>query len=433
MSLLLNLFFCLQSLLFGPSLSPVYAQTSQEKIEMIEGARLRLKFQGHAWIEDGSILKMERNQGQWELQALKPGRSEFEVGDKKFLATVISRLQNRTFETLSKATAKTLQLRVQQKNDRIVVDGRLLRWQDWKSLADACAIDTCDYEMQATASIEVQNQLKKEIALQFQKYSLHPYRLEFTDRLQIHVSPKIPQFDKLSVLAARYGIAVIKDVTSIELQPLVKVQIIVAEVKKDAFLNYGVQWPSNYSAQIVPGTTTQEASGVALNLQALESSGLGKVLARPNLLCRSGKEAEFVAGGEFPIKIMNFKTQDVVWKRYGILLKIKPLADFSGRMSISIETEISSLDGHAVEGIPGLLTNRVQSHFDLTESKTIALSGLIKSESTESQAGLPGLSRLPILGALFSSKEFRENKTELVIFVRPEIVDENLNENGVTL
>jgi len=207
---------------------------------------------------------------------------------------------------------------------------------------------------------------------------------------------------------------------------LVKVQITVAEVKKDAFLSYGVQWPSNYTAQVIPGATAAENSGLSIALQALESKGLGRVLARPNLLCRSGKEAEFVAGGEFPIKIMNFKIQDIVWKRYGILLKIKPMADFSGRMSISLETEISNLDGHSVDGIPGLLTNRVQSHFDLSESKTIALSGLIKSESTESQVGLPGLARIPILGSLFSSKDFRENRTELVIFVKPEIVQEDL-------
>jgi len=115
--------------------------------------------------------------------------------------------------------------------------------------------------------------------------------------------------------------------------------------------------------------------------------------------------------------------QDVVWKKYGIIMKVKPRADFSGKMSISIETEVSSIDPSTVgEGVPALFTNKIQSHFDLNESRVIALSGLIKNEQSESSKGLPGLSRIPILGALFSSKDFRDNRTELVVFVRPEVL-----------
>ena len=156
-----------------------------------------------------------------------------------------------------------------------------------------------------------------------------------------------------------------------------------------------------------------------------EYFAVSRVLARPNLLCRSGKEAEFVAGGEFPIKIFNYRQQDVVWKRYGIVLKIKPKADASGRISLGLETEVSTIDpAHTVDGIPGMLTNRVASYFDLTRPRTIVLSGLLKNEDSVHNAGVPGLSGLPILGPLFGSKEWKENRTELVIFVRPSIVSE---------
>ena len=67
-----------------------------------------------------------------------------------------------------------------------------------------------------------------------------------------------------------------------------------------------------------------------MSAQFLESHGIGHVLASPNLICRSGKEAEFLAGGEIPLKIINIKMQDVVWKKYGILLKIQPQGGFSG-------------------------------------------------------------------------------------------------------
>lgn len=129
-----------------------------------------------------------------------------------------------------------------------------------------------------------------------------------------------------------------------------------------------------------------------------------------------------MAGGEFPIKTFNYLKQDVVWKRYGILLKVKPKADSSGRIALAVETEVSSIDpSRTVEGIPGLLTNRVASHFDLNRPRTVILSGLLKNEESYSSSGLLGLSSLPILGPLFGSREWKENRTELVIFVRPSI------------
>jgi len=87
---------------------------------------------------------------------------------------------------------------------------------------------------------------------------------------------------------------------------------------------------------------------------------------------------------------MSRKTHEVVWKPYGILLKIKPLADFSGRMSIALTTEISKADfDQKVDGFPGMKTNRIETHFDLLQSRTIALSGLIKHEQIEGSEGLP--------------------------------------------
>ncbi|RYZ78230.1 MAG: type II and III secretion system protein, partial [Proteobacteria bacterium] len=154
--------------------------------------------------------------------------------------------------------------------------------------------------------------------------------------------------------------------------------------------------------------------------------GKGRILASPTLLCRSGKEAEFLAGGEFPIRMMNLRMQDVVWKKYGVQMKVRPKADSSGRMSIALDIEVSTIDGsRGVDGIPAMLTNRMSSHFDLSKPQTIALSGLIKNEESNRQAGLPLLSRIPVLGALFSSRDFQENRSELIIFVRPSIVKEN--------
>ena len=132
-----------------------------------------------------------------------------------------------------------------------------------------------------------------------------------------------------------------------------------------------------------------------------------------------------MAGGEIPIQIIKYRTQEVIWKQYGIRLRVKPVADSSGRMSISIDTEISTLDeATKVDNIPGILTNHVSSHFDLSRPQTIALSGLLKNEEGRSHNGLPYLSRIPILGGLFSSQSYKDFETELIIFVRPSILKE---------
>ena len=111
------------------------------------------------------------------------------------------------------------------------------------------------------------------------------------------------------------------------------------------------------------------------------------------------------------------------------MLKVKPLADFSGRMSIAIETEVSTLEPAPPDTIPGISTTRIETHFDLVKSRTIAISGLLRNDSSQSAGGLPLLGQIPILGPLFSSRNFREKKTELVVFVTPDIVkpeEENL-------
>lgn len=400
---------------------PTYAN---ELRQSFEGEVISLPAGGQIWVENGQVLRAEPTGNILKLHLLKPGHSEVKVGNVEYRVSVLTRNQRRTLELLNAAVSKTLNLRVGVDHSYVAVTGQLARWQDWERLAQTCADNECEYEMRTTFSKQTELQIRQQLAEKLRANSIFQYRLEFTDHFQIHLHPNNLQHEKIRRLLARYGVATINDLTSLSLVPSVKVQVTIAEVKRSEFTKLGVEWPSSYNAKIL-GTENGGTNGLEISIQGLEQNGLGRVLASPNLLCKSGKEAEFWAGGEFPIKVISSKSHEVIWKKYGILMKLKPTADFSGRMSISIETEISSIDSdRSVEGVPALYTNKLESHFDLSKSKTIALSGLIKHEQGESQSGLPGLSRIPILGALFSSSDFRDNRTELVIFVKPEIVNE---------
>ena len=404
------------------------------KIHMLQGETQSLLIP-HAgvsiWVENGEILHLQEQGKSVLIKALKPGSSEVRLGSQSFEVNVLNLDQERTLKILEKTTQKTLGLQAVVKKGQVWIEGHLRRWKDWELLSKDCYALKCSYAWHAEVPDDIWTQAELHFNETLKSRALPQQRFEKYPLPSLHIFEKSSHLKEVENLMASYGVQIIKDNTVLELAPMVKVQITVAEVKRDHLLQYGMHWPSTYKAQIMPslnGVTDPQF----VTAEFWEQTGAGRILASPNLLCRSGKDAEFLAGGEFPIKIINFRLEDVIWKKYGILLKVSPQADFSGRMSIAITTEVSSIDpSRTVDGIPGLFTNRVQSYFDLAKPKTIALSGLIKSEDSKVNEGLPWLSQIPVLGSLFGSKDFRENRTELVIFVRPEVVSPDAPEEKI--
>lgn len=414
------IFLCVLHLI--TSISFASSSGTSRQINLKLGETHLLTGSNKIWLEKSKILQVTETQGGYLVKGISPGVTLVKMGEQTTEFFVLNPAQERSIQILNNRLPKTLGLKMSVESGKVKVLGQLLMWQDWYKIFQDCESSNCDYQFAAKINTEMQKTLKTNLDQTFKQRGLAPQAIIFDQEIKALTSDKGDVAQKTISALRAFGIKTIVSSQNVDVEPLIKVQITVAEIKRDAFLKYGVDWATSYQAQILPKFSTED-SYAEINLQALEQNGLGKVLASPNILCKSGKEAEFLAGGEFPIKIINMKIQEVLWKKYGIMLKIQPKADYSGKMSISIETEVSSLDtSHTVDGIPGLFTNRIQSHFDLSESRTIALSGLIKSEQGEASSGLPGLNHIPILGSLFSSRDFRENRTELVVFVRPEVV-----------
>jgi len=393
-----------------------------QEIILKPGETRTLPASGKAWVEKSKVIQLSDTGKGYIVRGVKPGTSLLKIGSKSFDVSVLSPSQEKAWRKLNRVVQKTLNLQLALSDGQLRVQGHLVRWADWETLYRACKNNDCDYVMEVSMKDTMRTFAQKKISALFQQHGLPPQNLMFDQQIQALVSDKGEISVRVTRLLKALGIHPIATATNLDLVPLVRVQITVAEVRKSEALNYGIKWPASYSAQILPNYAPGSTSQL-LDVHFLEEKGLAKVLASPNILCRSGKEANFFAGGEFPIKILNYKVQDVVWKKYGIVMNVKPVADFSGKMSISIETEVSSIDkSQSVDGVPALFTNKIQSHFELNGPRTIALSGLIKSEQSENGSGLPGLSRIPVFGALFGSKEFRDNRTELVVFVKPEVI-----------
>jgi pilus assembly protein CpaC len=320
-------------------------------------------------------------------------------------------------------------IEIELKPKSIILSGTAYRLSDWNKLQEFKHRFSPMIQSQVKLTKNIKSELKSSVLNALREKSLTSVEVhEQNDELSLSSSTKKKdERAAINKVAEKWGLSAVESNQNIELKPMIEINIVIAEMKKNSARSLGLQLPGTYSATILPSS---DLSSFATNFDALTPQfhaslleSMGKVLANPRLLCRSGEVAHFVAGGEIPIKVKSKFEVGVVWKKYGVILDITPTADLNEGISAGLVTEISLLDSaHTVEGIPGLLTNRIETHFDLRGSKTIALSGLIKSETGRDSNSIPILGEIPIIGELFKSRDFKENRTELVVFVTPKII-----------
>lgn len=166
-------------------------------------------------------------------------------------------------------------------------------------------------------------------------------------------------------------------------------------------------------------------------IRALQQQGALKALAEPNLIAMNGQEASFLAGGEFPIPIVQggsgLNTVTIVFKEYGVRLNFKPTIIDEDHIRLELEPEVSTLDfanGIRMDGfvIPALRTRRAKTGVELRDGQSFALAGLLDNSETQQLSKVPGLGDVPILGNLFRSKQFQKNESELMFIVTTQIV-----------
>jgi len=168
--------------------------------------------------------------------------------------------------------------------------------------------------------------------------------------------------------------------------------------------------------------------GIGGVLRALQSNGAFQSLAEPNLIAYNNQEASFLAGGEFPIPVVqgNNGSVTVVFKEFGIRLTFKPTIA-GDVIRLKVKPEVSSLDfnnGITLSGfrIPALTTRRAETDVELRDGQSFAIAGLLDNISQNDSAAIPVLSRLPVIGPLFKSTSKRAEQTELMVLITPRLV-----------
>ena len=245
----------------------------------------------------------------------------------------------------------------------------------------------------------------------------------------------------------------------------VMLKVTVAEVRRDivkqlgvdlsASMNYGtaaVVFKNNnpFTASNAPLVPDNGLVGAALNktglpsvtatLRAMESAGVVKTLAEPNLTAISGESATFISGGEFPIPtgvscqtstsgVVSGCVQTVSFKKFGISLNFTPVVLTEGRISLRVMTEVSEVSTeNSLQGgaggttIPSIKTRRAETTLEIPSGGSVAMAGLIQEQTKQAINGLPGADQIPILGGLFRSQDYVNHQTELMVIVTPYVV-----------
>ena len=178
-----------------------------------------------------------------------------------------------------------------------------------------------------------------------------------------------------------------------------------------------------YSSQLNVGAT----------LQDLESRQVLQILAEPTITTMSGDKADFLAGGEFPFPVVQggaggLTSITIQFRPYGVRLEFLPIVNADGTIQLKVSPEVSALDytnSVQISGytIPAISTRRAETQVVLRSGQSFAISGLLDKRVTDQLGRTPGIASVPVLGALFKSKDIKRSTTEILVLVTPEIVD----------
>lgn len=243
----------------------------------------------------------------------------------------------------------------------------------------------------------------------------------------------------------------------------IQLQVRVAEVNRNRLRDYGTSfltgppggtggyWNSGNGPSVLGDATTSSAGAIldtiiqpALNLfvfnrqintgamlRVLRQEGAFRELAEPNLIAMNGQQASFLAGGEFPVPVLQMGQSGtgitIVWKEYGIRLNFKPTIIDEDHIRLELEPEVSTIDftnGVRFNGfvVPALRTRRAKTGVELRDGQSFALAGLLDNTETKTLSRIPIVSDIPVIGALFKSKTFEKKETELMFFVTAHLV-----------
>lgn len=274
---------------------------------------------------------------------------------------------------------------------------------------------------------------------------------------RLHLSGTVPDaisLQRVLDIADQYGSEKVINALRVNSPQQVMLEVRLIEASRNSGKELGISWfgssgnttvftgnsnsnglspnTSNLTSTNSPfGTVLSQVLAFGVNadvlVQALESKGLARRLAEPNLVALSGEKASFLAGGEVPIPIPQGDGQITIeYKEFGVRLEFTPTVLDDGLINLLLEPEVSTIDDSVLVEVgdlvvPAFNSRRVRTTVELRSGQSFAIAGLLQSNNITNQEQIPWLGNIPVLGTLFSSRSFQKDQTDLVVIVTPHL------------
>ena len=249
---------------------------------------------------------------------------------------------------------------------------------------------------------------------------------------------------KVLDIVQQYGSAPVIDTITLTGGQQVNLEVRILEAQRNAARELGIEWGvksgtvngnvnggrsnpaadagafASFTAQVLAGF-----GGLSLGatINALETKGLVRTLAEPNLTTLTGVKASFLAGGQIPVRTNDQNgNATVTYKDFGVRLIFTPEVLDANRIQIHLTPEVSGLNGYSQAGDPIFTTRNLDATVELRDGQSFSVAGLLQNDTKLNQNQLPWVGNVPILGALFRSSGYQKNETELVVIVTPRLV-----------
>ncbi len=315
---------------------------------------------------------------------------------------------------------------------KVVIDGRILTLEDQERITKVVSLYGDQVVTFAKADKEMRNVVADQINKSLEASGIAGIKARSVGKsLLLEGAAPTPEAAKR---AHQVALSIAPDVQNLVKigagKDMIVMDVNFVEIRSSDIKNFGIKWQDALSAA---GTVTLKkdisgggwvgnigiVSGLANAIKIQQSKGTARILSNPKLVAQSGASAEFLAGGEIPIPLITAQSSTVQYKKYGIILNIKPILE-DGNVASEITVEVSTLDPSvSVGGVPGFLSRRISTSISVRPGESVVLGGLIDQASSKDVDKVPGIGSIPIIGELFKSRGFQARESELLVFATP--------------
>lgn len=371
------------------------------------------------------VQNLKNRKKQISITAKGPGTSSLTlIGQSppithKFI--VLSKKIDELYKFLIRKIFKIPGVQITSDRNKIFLSGTVYSLEDLNSLHHTTKdrksiINEVNISLEAV-KIEAQNILELLKKLGYKMLSLK--LMEASRKILLRISlPDKNALKNIKKLLEPYElILIIKPIFNPLPKSIVSLEVQFVEFKEGFEETLGFKWENSF--HVLPLSIK-----LASFIKAHARSGKTRILATPKLVCASGEKANFLAGGQIPLKIISEKGSHIEWKNYGIKLNFAPKILDEQMIDLKITVNVSDLDyANSIENIPAVSTRKVTTQISIKDGKPFFISGLVKNSQGKNIEKLPILGSIPILGELFKSRSFLEDRSELIVLITPRIAD----------